>query len=181
MYNEDLYLKAVDFAATAHKEQKYPGKPYNYVVHITSVTNQVLGAFLNSTASSPTLDINLAIVCALLHDVIEDTPTTLEEVQSVFGKPVADGVLALTKNKDLKKIAATIDSLNRIKCQPKEIWMVKMADRICNLQKPPEYWDLEKRKSYQQEAKLILDELHTADEYLSNRLAEKIKEYNQYL
>jgi len=65
-----------------------------------------------------------------------------------FGKAVTDGVKALTKNESLPKDRQMSDSLHRIKLQPSEIWAVKLADRITNLQPPPAYWSREKIPNY---------------------------------
>jgi (p)ppGpp synthase/HD superfamily hydrolase len=126
-------------------------------------------------------DEDLAIQCALLHDTIEDTDVTPEELESAFGKNVLNGVLALTKNKALDKANRMKDSLKRIKEQGREIGCVKMADRITNLQEPPAYWDREKIKHYMEEAVLIYDELNSCSKFLGDRLKEKIKEYEKYL
>jgi (p)ppGpp synthase/HD superfamily hydrolase len=74
-----------------------------------------------------------------------------------------------------------MDSLKRIKLQPKEVWAVKMADRICNLYAPPFYWNNEKKIAYQKEAQLILSELKEGNSYLAERLQQKIEKYNQYI
>jgi (p)ppGpp synthase/HD superfamily hydrolase len=58
-----------------------------------------------------------AVQCALLHDVIEDTEVSYEQLHDEFGKAVADGVLALTKNKTSDKYSAMKDSIERIKKQ----------------------------------------------------------------
>jgi (p)ppGpp synthase/HD superfamily hydrolase len=126
-------------------------------------------------------DANLAIECALLHDVIEDTDITYEQVEAEFGKAVADGVLALTKDLSLEKHRQMADSLQRIKQQPLEIWMVKLADRISNLQSPPSYWNKAKISNYREEAIDIYNTLKDASEFLSDRLYEKIENYQTYL
>jgi len=95
---------------------------------------------------------------------------------------VADGVLALSKNPLLStKSEQMEDSLLRIKLQPKEIWMVKMADRISNLYQPPFYWDKAKIINYQKEALIIYDNLSEANLELSQRLNEKIENYNKFI
>ena len=71
--------------------------------------------------------------------------------------------------------------LNPILVQPKEIWMVKLADRITNLQPPPGHWDNDKKKKYLEQAGLIHDELKGASEYLSTRVKEKIQKYQTYI
>ena len=73
------------------------------------------------------------------------------------------------------------DSLHRIKQQPREIWMVKMADRITNLYHPPFYWTNEKILAYRDEALVIYQELYTANPQLAERLQQKIAAYPQFL
>jgi (p)ppGpp synthase/HD superfamily hydrolase len=72
------------------------------------------------------------------------------------------------------------DSLHRIRQQPYEIWLVKLADRITNLTEPPHYWSREKKEKYLQEARQIHKALHEASPYLSQRLLEKIAAYPSY-
>ena len=113
---------------------------------------------------------------------IEDTESSYEDVQQKFGTPVADGVMALTKNDELPtKEAKMKDSLSRIKQQPKEIWMVKLGDRITNLYHPPYYWQDEKKIAYKQEAILIYDELKEGSDQLAQRLWQKIEEYDRFI
>jgi (p)ppGpp synthase/HD superfamily hydrolase len=125
------------------------------------------------------LDGDMAVSCALLHDVIEDAGITYEKLAAEFGPDVADGVLALSKNNIPKSMQEKMaDSLARIKEQPREIWMVKLADRITNLQPPPEHWDAEKVERYRAEGKLILNELGDASPFLSKRLDGKLRVYS---
>jgi (p)ppGpp synthase/HD superfamily hydrolase len=123
---------------------------------------------------------DFAVQTALLHDVLEDTQVTYLELAQVFGKKVAEAVLALTKNDSLTKEAQMLDSLERIKSQPNEVWIVKMADRIANLGPPPHYWNGNKISRYREEAIQIYNTLHTASDYLSKRLMEKIDAYRMY-
>ncbi|WP_271764815.1 HD domain-containing protein [Aquimarina algiphila] len=183
LWSPDIYAKAWEFATLAHQEQTYGGKTegikINYINHIGSVAMEVMNAI---QLSSHHIDSNLAIQCALLHDIIEDTKFTYNDIKNKFGQNVADGVLALTKNEDISsKNLMMIDSLNRIKQQPHEVWMVKMADRICNLYHPPYYWNNKKINSYREEAKTIFNNLNIANETLANRLDNKIKDYESFL
>jgi guanosine-3',5'-bis(diphosphate) 3'-pyrophosphohydrolase len=122
-----------------------------------------------------------AIQVALLHDSIEDTTTSFEELHEVFGIDVARGVSALSKNESVPKEDRMRDCLLRIKNQPKEVWSVKLADRITNLQAPPQDWSSPKRAEYLQEARLIYDELKEGNEYLADRLMKLLNEYSKYL
>jgi len=174
---QEIYQKAIKFAGEKHKNQKVPGTNSNYLLHLSNVAMEILIAGQHTS----NFDTNFAVQVALLHDVIEDTDTTIEELQSLFGKAITEAVLALTKNIDLTKEQKMQDSLNRIKKLQPEVWAVKLADRITNLQQPPSHWDAKKKQKYLKQAKLILKELKNGNEYLEKRLEAKILEYEKYL
>ena len=168
-----MYIETYRFAAQAHQGQTVPGTNISYLMHLSLVSMEVIAAL----GDAPDLDGNLAVQCALLHDVIEDTPIPYDKVAAQFGSAVADGVLALTKDGTLDKSVQMADSLNRIRQQPREVWMVKLADRITNLQRPPEYWTVEKIRGYHAEAEQILLALGAASSSLAARLEQKIAAY----
>ena len=175
---QDNYIKAYRFAAQAHNGQTVPDTDIPYLMHLSLVSMEVIASF----TAEPGRDAALAVQCALLHDVIEDTATAFEQVLEVFGPSAASGVLALTKDMALPtKPEQMADSLCRIKEQPHEVWLVKLADRITNLQPPPSYWTVEKRKKYQAEAVTILDALGAASDYLAERLRGKIIAYEEHI
>lgn len=174
---QTLYQKTILFAAEKHKTQKVPGTDLTYLVHLSNVAMEVLIAS-NYTAG---MDLSFAVQLALLHDTIEDTETTFEEIETNFGSRVATGVNALTKNACLPKRDSMIDSLKRIKQHPKEVWAVKLADRITNLQKPPGHWNNEKKLTYLKEAELILNELSEGNIYLAERLRIQNKDYKKFV
>ena len=65
--------------------------------------------------------------------------------------------------------------------QSKEVWAVKLADRISNMQQPPKHWDQFKIMAYQKMARVILTQLKGGNTYLEQRLEEKILAYDQYI
>ncbi len=179
MFNQENYIEVLTFAAIAHGEQKTP-KGLPYLAHITCVAMEVVNACEKSLLDEKKA--NLAISCALLHDVIEDANITYDELYEKFGEDVANGVEALSKNKTLaSKQEQMKDSIERLLTQPYEVQMVKLADRITNLGIPPKHWDKEKIKKYQKEASLILSCLGNSNIYLAKRLEEKIEDYNKYI
>lgn len=171
-WNQDLYLDALNFAALAHLGQTIPGGDVPYTVHLCQVAMEVM--------ASPACD-DLSLACALLHDTLEDTSTSFEELRERFGSEVAIGVLALTKNEALPKAEQMLDSLKRLRDSSPKVQLVKLADRITNLQEPPHYWSAEKRLSYRAEAGQILEALAPSDPFLATRLETKIREYARYL
>lgn len=177
-WSPDIYDKAWQFATIAHKDQAY-GNGKTYINHIGSVAMEVISAL---QTTSQKMDSNLAIQCALLHDTIEDTIFSYEDIKKHFDEKVANGVQALTKDDRLiSKKERMSDSLNRIRKQPYEIWMVKMADRISNLQEPPTSWTSSKIITYKQEAMLIYESLKDANNTLANRLLKKIRKYEKHI
>jgi len=176
-WSQEKYIRAYHFAAKAHRRQLYPGTGLPYLMHLSFVSMEIIAALAVEEAAHP----DLAVQCALLHDVIEDTNIKYEKVEEVFGKEVADGVEALTKNKKIKKAKRLEDSIDRIREQSHEVWMVKLADRISNLQIPPFDWSNEKIKSYWKSSKKIHKNLNSASPYLEKRLQEKIQNYEQYI
>lgn len=175
---QDVYEVAWEFASNAHYGQRLPGSDLPYLTHIGWVVGEILICLHHETISDP----ELAIQCAILHDVIEDTSIGYIELNEKFGPRIADGVLALTKNIALPKNKRMTDSLERILSQPKEISMVKLADRISNLRKPPNFWDLQKITEYIEESNIIATMLGKTSTYLSNRIKIKLGYYqNNYL
>ena len=169
----DLYLRAAEFAARAHLGQKLPGSELPYFTHVACVAAEVMHAL----AREPVADPDLAVACALLHDTIEDCGVDEATIASTFSRAIADGVRALSKDPKLPKDQAMADSLRRIQQQPREVWIVKLADRINNLKDPPHYWTPAKISAYAAEARVIADALGPASPYLLARLHAKIAAY----
>lgn len=172
--NPDLYFRALRFASIAHGDQREPDGVHIYLVHPVSVAAEVIAACEVESGR----DVDLAVASALMHDVVEDTDTGLEQIERAFGKAVAAGVDALSKREGLPRDQAMDDSLRRIREQPPEVWMVKLADRIVNLTPPvPRHWDQPKKERYREEGRKILAALGAASPHLARRLQERIDGY----
>ena len=177
MFSPDRYIDAMRFAAAAHQAQTEQGSDLPYFVHVVAVAAEVI-ATLSDHAG---IDADLAVTCALLHDTVEDTKVTLDELRARFGDAVAAGVDALSKNKQLPtKQEQMGDSLRRIQQQPREIAIVKLADRITNMAAPPAHWSKAKRTAYREEAQMIVDALGDASPVLAARLRARIAAYVAY-
>jgi (p)ppGpp synthase/HD superfamily hydrolase len=178
IWDQDKYLEAWNFASDIHNGQQLPGSDIPYINHLGLVAMEATATVAHENIMDP----NILVLCALLHDSIEDTPATYKDIKNNFGIHVADGVLSLTKNTRLPSKAEQMkDSINRIKQQPKEVWMVKLCDRITNLQTPPNHWNKSKIAMYQNEAKFILEQLGGSSPFLAARLHFKIANYEQFL
>ena len=170
-----LVFKALRYSAEKHNDQRRKdsrSSPYiNHPIQVADTLWQVGG--VRDAA---------VLAAAILHDTIEDTASTWQEVADLFGTAVADGVSALSKSPAIRsKQGRMADSLERIRLQPREVWMVKLADRINNLSEPPCHWNGAKRREYRGEARLILTRLGAAHAGLAQRLQARIEDYARYL
>ena len=177
VWSQELYIRAYRFAAEAHRWQRVPGTHLPYIMHLSFTAMEVLAA-----ASVEDIgDADLAVQCALLHDVLEDTLIRREQLGKEFGEAVRHGVEALTLNKRLSRSEQMAECLERIRRQPREIWVVKMADRITNLQPPPRHWKEKRIREYHEEARVILDALQDASAFLGQRLRGKLGDYAAFV
>lgn len=174
MWSPDLVQRALRFATEAHQRERQtvPGTDLPYLLHLAQVTAEVM-----AVAGQSADDTTLAVLCAILHDTLEDTPTAPETIEALFGAEVRAGVQALTKDTTLPKDQRMSDSLRRIQAQPTQVAWVKLADRITNLQTPPAHWSAVKIAAYKVEAALILEHLGAAHPKLAARLREKLAAY----
>jgi (p)ppGpp synthase/HD superfamily hydrolase len=131
----DLLLldDAVDFAVRWHGDQTRPaGEPYvEHLLEVVTVLNDGLGV--------TSADILLA---AVLHDVVEDTDCSLDEVRQRFGSRVAELVDWVTKSGDRAAYLA------RLEHAPADALLVKLADRLSNVQRLNTHPRLEKQRTY---------------------------------
>lgn len=123
---KEIVRKARLFATSKHRGQKY--NKQDFIVHPIEVF-EVIRLLCPE-------DINLQ-VAALLHDVIEDTTTTYEEVERKFGADVASLVKEVTKT--------GYNVFPNLKTQRGVV--LKLADRLCNL-KNMKIWNKEKQEKY---------------------------------
>lgn len=185
-FSPERYVEALHVAARRHAGQRVTGTELPYLVHVVSVAAETIAAL--EADGAPGGEPDLAVACALLHDTLEDTADDAgakealhAELAARFGAAVADGVRALSKDPGLPKDQRMTDSLRRIRLQPREVWMVKLADRLTNLAPPPAGWSRAKRVAYRAEAQVIADTLGEASPTLRARLQARIERYGAYL
>lgn len=171
---KETVYETVMYAMEVHKELSMKGN--DKIPFSGHFVNVMLNA-LNFTTKDKNIDRTLIIQLALLHDSIEDAGLTYEELNQKFGKVVADGVLALSRNEEIPYEKQIADCIIRIKQLSKEVAIVKMADRLFNIRHRAKNWSKEKQDRYKIEAQLICDELGYASKNLKKALQEAIKEY----
>ncbi|MBC1475565.1 bifunctional (p)ppGpp synthetase/guanosine-3',5'-bis(diphosphate) 3'-pyrophosphohydrolase [Listeria grandensis] len=128
-----MYQRASDFAEEAHQTQrrKITGEPY--FSHPRNVANLLRGAGFREEV----------VAAGFLHDVVEDTPVTLDEVRALFGEDVADLVASHTEDKTLSwedRKSHTIEFLRTASLEQKAIIV---ADKLDNLQSIKYAWSSE--------------------------------------
>ena len=100
---------------------------------------------------------------ALLHDTVEDTATTPDELAEAFGARVASIVAEVTDDSRLPKAERKRLQIEHAGALSTQAKLVKLADKICNLrdvaQRPPASWDLARRREYFDWAKRVVDGL----------------------
>lgn len=119
----DLLQKAINFANEKHKKQTRKGSNFPYIVHIY----EVMQILLTNGAT-----IETAIV-GVLHDTVEDTNTTLDDIEKEFGLSIMEKVDILSENKSLAYDQRKAFQAFRISTAPTSVKMVKCADCLSNL------------------------------------------------
>lgn len=140
-----LILKAAQFAAEKHRNQRrkdVDASPYiNHPLGLASVL-AVEGGVENPET----------ICAALLHDTIEDTDTTVEELSALFGDRITGIVLEVTDDKSLDKAVRKEEQIRHAPHISPEAKLVKLADKICNLRdilaSPPADWSAGRKSDY---------------------------------
>ena len=127
---EDLLGKAVAKAAVMHQGQLYGEKLY--VSHLSDVVyNLHRFGFLQMRLDDDLF--NALEVAGWLHDIVEDTPMTIEEVRADFGDTVADLVWAVTTEPGANRKARNAATYPKI-ARSDEAVILKLADRIANVE-----------------------------------------------
>ena len=116
---------AIDFAAYKHRYQKRKGlRPVPYINHPIAVTKFVLDHIKN-----PSLEM---LEASILHDTLEDTKTTYEELNSIFGSKVASIVKELTDDMSLSYEKRKKLQIEHAGSLTYEAGCIKIADKYCN-------------------------------------------------
>jgi hypothetical protein len=137
--------QAYDFAAREHVHQRRKGEaeePYmNHLVEVADLVAQASGG----------ADVEL-VIAALLHDVVEDQPVSIEQVAAHFGEKVAGLVAEITDDKSLEKAERKRLQVEHAAKASVGAKIVKLADKCSNLRalasSPPADWPADRRSEY---------------------------------
>ena len=140
-----LFFKALQFATLKHRDQRRKGgkkRPYiNHPIQVAEILWSTGGVRDTNT-----------LVAALLHDTVEDTGVSPEEIAELFNEDVRELVMEVTDNKLLPKpVRKYLQIVNSPKKSPRA-QQIKLADKISNVTElaldPPDDWSLQRRKEY---------------------------------
>lgn len=171
MNNLTTLIKAINFAAKKHRSQKRKGADGEpYINHPLEVLNLL-------TSVGKIEDFNI-LIAAVLHDTIEDTETTEEEISKLFGAEVCEMVLELTDDKSLPKPVRKqlqIEHAPHISTGAKQI---KLGDKISNIrdimENPPDGWSDQRRSEYIDWGENVVEGLRGANKNLETYFDEMV-------
>jgi len=141
----DLLLRAVEFAAEKHRDQRRKGvdaSPYiNHPIGVAAMLANVGGVR------------DLAILAAaVLHDTIEDTRTSPQELEAAFGREIRILVEEVTDDKSLPKAERKRRQVEHAPELSTSAKLIKLADKIANVRDvtdgPPSDWSVGRRREY---------------------------------
>ena len=139
------FLQAISFAAQKHKLQKRKGADEEpYVNHVLEVAN-----LLANVGKVEDYDI---LIAAVLHDTVEDTATSGEEITNFFGVTVSGYVLEVTDDKSLPKARRKELQVEHAPHLSTGAKLIKLGDKISNIrdvtENPPADWSKQRRLEY---------------------------------
>jgi GTP diphosphokinase / guanosine-3',5'-bis(diphosphate) 3'-diphosphatase len=149
-------LAAVEFAARKHRTQTRKDREKSpYINHPVAVAHLL--------ASEGGVDDLVTLQAAILHDTIEDTGTTYDELVERFGREVADVVAEVTDTKSIDRLERKRLQVVNAAHKSVRAAMVKIADKTCNLRDitatPPHDWTEDRKQEYFDWARKVVDAL----------------------
>lgn len=174
------FIEAAYFSARKHRDQKRKGNDASpYINHPLEVAN-----LLANVGKIEDYDV---LIGAILHDTVEDTETTKEEITELFGETVCGYVLEVTDDKSLPKAERKQLQIEHAPHLSKGAKLIKLCDKISNIrdvmENPPDDWTLERRLQYVEWGRKVVAGLRGVNENLEkhfNELTEKaMREINK--
>jgi len=147
MVHNTKLLSALKFAAIKHKGQFRKGSYQTPFIYHPIQVAALLAE--NGEGDSENL-----LIAAILHDVIEDTNTSAQEIKTRFGEAVCNLVLECTDNKNLESWERKQHQIHYAPKASIAAKKLKLADKICNImdirEDPPTGWSVERKLAYLQ-------------------------------
>ena len=173
-----LVVKAAEFAAQKHEGQIRKGRDEcPYIDHLKSVAQVI--------AEMGGIDDPEIIAAAWLHDTLEDTDTTPEELDAIFGKRIRRLVEEVTDDKSLPKKERKQQQIQHAPELSPDAVLIKLGDKISNIidvtHTPPVHWSLERRKWYLDWAEGVIDKCPKVNAALEQYFIEVLKECRRSL
>ncbi len=170
----EIVLSAVVFAAEKHKAQtKIDGKNTPYVIHPLEVASYIM-----SVGHVYSKDV---LVAALLHDVMDDTGATYEEISSIYGQQVTSYVREMTTKKDIPLKEQKKEQIMKAFHQTPNVAIIKFSDKLSNLgtlaRNPPSSWTRDRIDRYFQWAQSVIENLPEANMPLKKEVKKVIFDY----
>ncbi len=142
---ESQLLRAAAFAARKHRDQRRKNSEQSpYINHPIEVAAML-------ACEGEVTDIEL-LIAALLHDTVEDTETTFEELEELFGSAVKDLVFEVTDDKSLEKKVRKQLQVEHAAGASDRAKQLKVADKTSNIRDidahNPDRWDLDRKLEY---------------------------------
>jgi guanosine-3',5'-bis(diphosphate) 3'-pyrophosphohydrolase len=167
-----LFLNAVNFSARKHRNQRRKGtEALPYINHPITVAEMLWRV-------GHVRDLN-TLVAAILHDTLEDTDTTMEEIENLFGSEVLSLVRECTDDKSLSKAERKRLQILNASHKSTAAKQIKLADKISNVSdisnSPPAGWSLQRRLEYLDWAENVVVGLRGANAELEKRFDETVK------
>lgn len=164
-----LIVKAAAFAAHKHRDQRRKDDAASpYINHPLGLAQILIG---EGGVSDP-----VVLAAALLHDTLEDTETTYDELVEEFGAAIADIVREVTDDKELPKADRKRLQIEHAPHISERAKLVKMADKISNIRdvadNGPASWPLSRRQEYFDWAAAVVAGLGNPNERLSRAFAQ---------
>lgn len=150
-----VLMRAAAFAADKHRRQRRKDAEASpYINHPLALAELL--------ASEGVTEVTV-LAAALLHDTVEDTETSAEELAGLFGPEIAAIVTEVTDDKSLSKGERKQLQVTKAAGKSREAKLVKLADKTCNLRDiaatPPADWSAERRAAYFEWAKRVVNEM----------------------
>jgi guanosine-3',5'-bis(diphosphate) 3'-pyrophosphohydrolase len=175
---DPLVIKAAEFAAQKHKGQKRKGRDEcPYIDHLRSVARVI--------AEVGGIEDPEILAAAWLHDTLEDTETTPEELEANFGKRVRLLVEEVTDDKSLPKDERKQMQIQHAPKLSQDAVLIKLGDKISNIidvtNTPPTHWPLERRKKYLDWAETVIYNCPKVNNALEQHFAEVLEKGRKML